>query len=177
MTLKKKLNNYCDDCWQCRVYEPIKLSDVKVMKYIERKKTYMNEDFVSFELGKKLKEKGFPQIEKGTLAMYDEEGEIYLLSATLLDQFEYNFKDFDKNDCVAPTISQVLKWLREEKNVDIVIYPIDASTIYMGGENYILSVYINRKRDYKLHHNGLDKYIKWNDAALAGIEYCLDNLI
>ena len=78
---------------------------------------------------------------------------------------------------VAPTISQVLEWLREEKEIDIVIYPIDACTVFMGGEKYILSVYTRRKRDYKLHHNNKDKYVKWENAALAGIEYVLDNLI
>ncbi len=35
----------------------------------------MREDFVSFELAVKLKEKGYPQVEKGTLAMYNEEDE------------------------------------------------------------------------------------------------------
>lgn len=35
----KKLNNYCDDCWQCRVYEPIELSNVKVIEINETKKT------------------------------------------------------------------------------------------------------------------------------------------
>lgn len=77
---------------------------------------------------------------------------------------------------VEPRISQALDWLRTEKNIDIVIYPID-STLYMGGEKYILSVYINTKRDYKLHNNNIDKYVKWEDAAVAGIEYVLDNLI
>lgn len=32
-------------------------------------------DFVVFELAKKLKDKGFPQVKKGTLAMYNEDGE------------------------------------------------------------------------------------------------------
>lgn len=78
---------------------------------------------------------------------------------------------------VEPRISQALDWLRTEKNIDIVIYPIDACTLYMGGEKYILSIYNDAKRIYKLHHDTIDKYVKWEDAAVAGIEYVLDNLI
>ena len=77
---------------------------------------------------------------------------------------------------VEPRISQVLDWLRTEKNIDIVIYPIDP-TLYKGGEKYILSVYINGKRDYKLRDNNVDKYVTWEDAAVVGIEYVLGNLI
>lgn len=76
-----------------------------------------------------------------------------------------------------PRISQVLDWLRNEKNIDVVIYPIDTSTIFMGGEKYILSIYNNGKRDMRIHLKSDDKFVKWEDAAVAGIEYYLDNLI
>ena len=89
----------------------------------------------------------------------------------------YDYKNQTYQHSIEPRISQVLDWLRIEKNIDIVIYPIDASTLYMGGEKYILSIYNNAKRDYKLHNDNIDKYVKWEDAAVAGIEYVLDNLI
>lgn len=78
---------------------------------------------------------------------------------------------------VEPRISQVLDWLREEKDIDIVIYPVDACTVFMGGEKYILSVYNCGRREYKIHHNNIDKYVKWEDAAVAGIEYVVENLL
>ena len=78
---------------------------------------------------------------------------------------------------VEPRISQVLDWLRTEKNIDIVIYPVDASTVFMGGEKYILSVYNCGRRDMRIHNNKIDYHVKWEDAAVAGIEYVLDNLI
>ena len=78
---------------------------------------------------------------------------------------------------VEPRISQVLDWLRTEKNIDIVIYPVDASTVFMGGEKYILSVYNCGKRDLRIYNDGNDKFVKWEDAAVAGIKYVLDNLI
>lgn len=76
----------------------------------------MDKEFVTFEIAKKLKEKGYPQIEKWTLAMYNEDGEWYSLCPTF-DEYYYDFKDFDRHDFVCPTISQVLKWFRKEKNI------------------------------------------------------------
>ena len=78
---------------------------------------------------------------------------------------------------VEPRISQVLDWLRTEKNIDIVIYPVDASTVFMGGEKYILSVYNCGRRDMRIHIDGSYIFVKWEDAAVAGIKYVLDNLI
>ena len=132
------------------------------------------EDFVTFEIAKKLKEKGFKQGYNtfGYKPVFSDENTIKYIS----DIGAYENEYFGIN-IPCPTISQVLKWLREEKEIDIVIYPIDASTVFMGGEKYILSVYINRKRDYKLLHNNKYKYVEWKEAALAGIKYVLDNLI
>ena len=80
---------------------------------------------------------------------------------------------------VEPQIYQVLDWLRTERDIDIVIYPIDSSTVYMGGEKYILSVYRDGRREDKILHNNIDKYayVKWEDAAVAGIKYVIDNLL
>ena len=124
-------------------------------------------EVVSYEISKKLKEKGFNTEFKYSLGYYDTLG-------NFMSAADHWFLD---SWIIAPTISQVLKWLREEKEIDIVIYPIDGNTVFMGGEKYILSVYINKKRDYKLHHDNIDKYVKWEQAALAGIEYVIDNLI
>ena len=89
----------------------------------------------------------------------------------------YDYKNQTYQHSVEPRISQVLDWLRTEKNIDIVIYPIDACTLYMGGEKYILSIYRDGRRDYKIHHDNIDKYVKWEDAAVAGIKYVIDNLL
>ena len=89
----------------------------------------------------------------------------------------FDYKTQTYHHSVEPRISQVLDWLRTEKNIDIVIYPIDRSTIFMGSEKYILSIYDDGKRDMRIHIDGDDKFVKWEDAAVAGIEYVLDNLI
>ena len=84
------------------------------------------ETFVSFELAKKLKEKGF--VCDLPFAMYNELGQFALLTTsapirkaesgyTYRDYYAY--EDFDEHDFIAPTIAQVLKWLREEKNIHV----------------------------------------------------------
>lgn len=132
-------------------------------------------DFVDFDLAKKLKEKGFPQhwSDQNYILENEYEDDFFEVGAKYPVDVIYDYIP----TIAAPTISQVLKWLRTEKEIDIVIYPIDACTVFMGGEKYILSVYIRRKRYYKLHHDNKDKYVKWEDAAIAGIEYVLNNLI
>lgn len=124
-------------------------------------------DFVDFNLAKKLKEKGFPQVKIGTLAMYNEEGEWYSLARNL-DEFEYLFEDFDYHDCVCPTISQVLKWLREEKkiaiNIEFIPYTWQYKVIDMSFER-------------RFEPCGITLFSDYEEAAIAGIEYCLNNLI
>ena len=123
-------------------------------------------EFVSFSIAKKLKEKGYSQAEMNALAMYNEDSEWYSLSPTL-DDFYYDFKDFDENDCVCPTISQVLKWLRDEQIfVEIVITP-------MG----LYKPMIYDIEGFKKPYRDISPRIDFNEAALAGIEYVIDNLI
>ena len=79
------------------------------------------------------------------------------------------YKDWSKLDGYpAATISQVLKWLREEKKifVEIVITPMGLykPMIYdIGGV----------KKPYR----DISPRIDFNEASIAGIEYVIDNLI
>ena len=141
------------------------------------------EDFISFELAKKLKEKGFRE---KCLAYYDAEDNVGLLYNTqysdelLPCQYtdllaSYNSGDIAANldtsdNCIdAPTISQVLKWLREEKKVYLeLVIVVDAE--------YMCDIYKIDARPIECL--GSTEYSKtYEAAALAGIGYCLDNLI
>lgn len=137
------------------------------------------EDFVPFDLAVKLKEKGFSC--KYPFAMYDEDGDFYPLF-TSCDEDEdikcifgnrgyYGYDDFigDKDAVIAPTISQVLKWLREEKKLHI--------SIDVWGRTWGCDI-INLTGGHSLYWTAYCEDIKsYEDAALAGIEYVLDNLI
>lgn len=136
-------------------------------------KNFMNEDFAPFELAVKLKEKGFPQVKENTLAMYDVDGEWFPLAKTL-DDYEYAFEDFDDRDCVCPTISQVLKWLREEKKIHIIVEISDSGWYYTLYPNVRWE---NGKLKSDTYIMSFKHKASYEQAALAGIEYVLDNLI
>lgn len=119
----------------------------------------MEEDFVTFKLAKKLQEKGF---NKECFAHYDDLGNL------LLDQ------DYWKLDShiLAPTISQALKWLREEKKLHIVIVTgrdIVTNTRLWGYKIWDLANHV------WLHARIADN--SYELAALSGIEFVIDNLI
>lgn len=150
----------------------------------------MNEDFVTFELAKKLQEKGFKE---KCLAYYDVEDNVGLLYNTqytdeaLPCQYtdllqchntgEAETQPDDSGFCVdAPTISQVLKWLREEKKIHVIIatFVDQLNRCYTWGyEIWNISEFPKHIQhvSVKTNFTGHDK------AALAGIEFCLDNLI
>lgn len=131
-------------------------------------------EFVTFEIARKLKEKGYPQVKQNTLAMYDEDGKWYSMAETI--DTAYSFEDFDDRDCVCPTISQVLKWLREEKEIYIIVEPFPT----MSTKNKICwSWSFKWKSDgaYIEHTFADDEgYSTFEQATLAGIEYVLDIL-
>lgn len=129
----------------------------------------MEIDFVTFKIAKKLKEKGFPQVKKNTLAMYNETGEWFSLARNL-DSDEYSFIDFDDRDSVCPTIAQALKWLRKEKRIDAGAIWSNDDKVWVGYVNDMSMP--DLVSDYVLPHNFYDSYEK---AALNAIEYILDN--
>jgi hypothetical protein len=76
----------------------------------------------------------------------------------------------------APTISQVLKWLRKEKKMHMEIFLYDRKYSY-----FVKS--ITQICEDDLFHKCLnddttdEEYVTYEQAALAGIEYVLYNLI
>ena len=118
----------------------------------------MKEDFVGYDLAVKLKEKGFDE--------YCEYGHIL---------------EGDKGVLYTPTISQVLKWLREEKNLSVEPYSCACGwrvTICKTGN--VLEGYVSGgtcvKDEVKGHNYG-GAFDWYEQAALAGVEYVIDNLI
>lgn len=133
------------------------------------------ENFVPYKLAVKLEQKGFKQGYNifGFRPIFSNETTIRFISNIGAYQNEY----FGEN-IAAPTISQVLTWLRKEKKIHIAITITQDNNERFGGwdciivdfssknHRYIFDAcrYKNENRSYEL-------------AALAGIEYILDNLI
>ena len=122
-------------------------------------------NFVSFEIAQKLKEKGYPIKRKRS-------GILGLTKLEYIDEL--------------PTISQVLKWLREKKKIFVAI------NIGYCYESYEKPFPTNPKMEpiLKGYYYGIWELDNLNDknacseyfeapefAILAGIEYVIDNLI
>ena len=91
-------------------------------------KNTLYDDFVDFELAQALKSKGYPQSRAYAIAMYNEDGIFCSLCSSSGDY--YVIDDFDENDCVAPTLQAVRKWLNAYHNIFISI-----SVAFVGIEN------------------------------------------
>lgn len=137
---------------------------------------------MTYDLALKLREKGFKE---ECIAYYHTDGEL------LYNRDQYrggnyksllrSYNSLPKNpigceQIDAPTISQVLKWLREEKEIYIECFLYDGTYSY-----FIKSITQICKDD--LFHECLnedttdEEYTTYEQASLAGIEYVLDNLI
>jgi hypothetical protein len=117
------------------------------------------EDFIPYELAKKLEEKGFKT--ENTNWCYLDRNLVQVKKYVNISPYEY-----------APTISQVLKWLREEKKIYIAIdlwFSGYAAMIYTGISKE------NNNFNWKDFYNDQDRYETAEQAALAGIEYVIDN--
>ena len=126
-------------------------------------------EFVTFEIGKKLKEKGFIHDYNlyGYKPIYTDVNTI----ALIWNNGAYE-KDYFGENIPCPTISQLLKWLRDLLEIDIL-------------PNIVISYCdnLNRIRSYScnIYSPKLNKPIEteyfesYEEASLAGIEYVLDN--
>ena len=122
------------------------------------------EDFVNFELAQKLKEKGFSLEKTEIYGKFDSDG---LFHSQLY--FNY-FETMDCDETIAPTISQVLKWLRKEKKIHIGFG-------YSPRKKWRYVVMYMDDRFYNRPTLAVDGFLKLKQAALAGIEYTINNLI
>lgn len=126
-------------------------------------------DFVSFTIAQKLKNKGFILEKTEIYGKFDSDGLFH-------PQLYFNYiETMDCDEIIAPTISQALKWLRKEKKLYVGVTYLPKVE---GSQDFFYAT-IQYIGDYQktIYTNGNDSYDDWDEAALNGIEYVLDNLI
>lgn len=121
-------------------------------------------DFVNFKLAQKLKDKGFPQHITEDAYILDNYGEE---KYNIGDRLPIPFVPDYMADVAAPTISQVLKWLRDEKGIHVGIMLGEFSDWVYDVSRIYGNVFCDAEDDFQ----------SYEQAAIAGIEYVLDNLI
>ena len=123
------------------------------------------ENFVPYELAVKLEEKGFDEV----CYNYYEPLRHFLNPLKV----PWTNKDCKSYGAIAaPTISQVLKWLREEKKLHVVFPFYEDKGFY-----YYVQRIGNAARIVSSFDDSDTCFDTAELAALAGIKYCLDNLI
>ena len=126
----------------------------------------ITEDYVSFETAKLLKEKGFDEKCRALYTFW-------------LDEVEGPKEDEAENWNIepkyfsAPTLQMVMKWLREEKGVQIEISIVgtdtwESPTKWMYGFRCQTKDVIDRRNA---------DFSSYEEACEAAIKYCLENLI
>ena len=124
------------------------------------------EDYVSFEVAKLLKEKGFEE-ECVYFYDWDEEDEIYRICS---NGGSCNSKEYPTYFSM-PTLQMAMKWLREMHKISIEI----TST------GYLIDNDVEWECDIKAGHRLYFKHItnekSFESCAEEAIKYCLENLI
>jgi hypothetical protein len=143
----------------------------------------IKEAYVSFEIAKLLKEKGFNEYCWKLYELVDLNKPI-LLNGFELDSdskfWDNKYLELYKKEhsyindiCSAPTHQMVMQWLREIHNLHIVPKKDFYGGFYTGRIYDDRREIITDKDDY-IACSGYDKY---EDATEAAIKYCLENLI
>jgi hypothetical protein len=130
----------------------------------------ITEDYVSFEVAKILKERGFNgEDAENCFAFYNKNGEISFLQ-TFGDIADYYNSE---NPVIAPTLQMATKWLREVHKWSIQVFPV-FDTLKWCYDIYELKIQKYQSRPDLLSNVDYDTY---EEACEAALIYCLENLI
>ena len=126
----------------------------------------IKETYCSYEVAKLLKEKGFHE---PCIATYN--------STTKNFQVEEIYEDWTihwKGYISAPTQQMAMAWLREEKNIFIVIEPHTYDYVNEKNKSCVCSLWVG---DNYYEYIESKDYPSYEDAVEAALKYCLENLI
>lgn len=123
----------------------------------------ITEDYVSFEVAKLLKEKGFDAVECQNSPHF---------SYNIDGQFSGPSWDSEYN---APTLQMAMKWLREMCNLSVEVHFFLNEENNMSSWNYdiIDTVTYCNKAKYDMR----ETFKTFEESCEAAIKYCLENLI
>ena len=156
----------------------------------------ITEDYVSFEVAKLLKEKGFKEwcrccygvavLHNGEDISFDEEcelkdegrgNEIEYVEGGTFYYFNCNNGDEDTNVWAAPTLQMAMKWLREVHNLHIEVYRTACGYLYIISKVPTGSDLYNNGDAYDGDDENSGQWTTYEKACEAAIKYCLKNLI
>lgn len=125
----------------------------------------IQEDYVSFETAKLLKEKGF-----------DEECNMAYFNETLVDYTMFGFC-LGGDLLYCPTLQMAMKWLREVHKIHISVemgFDVDNHQYYFFAPS--VCRFSDKSGEYE-NPFGEKEFDTYEEACEAAIRYCLENLI
>lgn len=122
----------------------------------------ITEDYISFEIAKLLKEKGFNEMTE--LAYGLEHGHV----RNDLPVSYWRNSEIDEYKFSCPTLQMAMKWLREVHNIFIQV------ELYSKYDNYCFELFQNTHR-LMIEHR--EVYNSYEETAESAIKYCLEKLI
>ena len=180
--LVEEINTLLDDEFRCNSYDEAtgfqnaltlikKFIDTLEVKEIDVEKekpkngkenNMLTEDYVSFEIAKLLKEKGFYNPYCYYYYFTDIESKTPCVTDKVID--------INEDKYLAPTLQMAMKWLREVHNYLILI---DVDDLLEG---YQWAIYYTDSHKITPHAEWIDK-ASYEEACEAAIKYCLEHLI
>lgn len=129
----------------------------------------IKEAYVSFEVAKLLKEKGFNEKCRGCYhsEFDDNDNSIIMLEKWMAQPYNNDFED-ETFLCSAPTHQMAIAWVRE-RNISI-----EPSALNAHLWAYTIYKLLNNKVE-ELHNDGV--YESYEEAVEEALKYCLTNLI
>jgi len=122
----------------------------------------IQEAYCSFEVSKVFKEKGFVQ---ETLMVYNQNGN-FMPNGAIEDTYQIFYP--------APTHQMAMAWLREEKNIFIVIEPHVYDYVNEKNKSYVCSLWVGD--NYYEYIESRD-YPSYEEAVETALKYCLKKII
>lgn len=126
----------------------------------------IKEAFVSFEIAKLLKEKGFNE---PCIATYNSTTKKFHVEELYLD-WSTQWESYIS----VPTHQMAMAWLREEKNIFIVIEPHLYDYVNEKNKSYVCSLWVG---DNYYEYIESKDYPSYEETVEAALKYCLQNLI
>lgn len=141
----------------------------------KNKKVMITEDYVSFEVAKLLKEKGFNESCHATYDTAVTGGKPKFSQYEAISFFPYGIRNTDDKYSMvisAPTHQMAMKWLREVYHIFIEI----STSIDLNGNYHSRYTILDKECKY-IRRGYTDFDWEYKDACDAAIKYCLENLI
>lgn len=130
--------------------------------------TPLYEDYVSFEVAKLLKEKGFDEKCRTYYKVFPESR----IAAIYHSSENRGVSEDDPNEILCPTLQMAMKWLREVHNLVILV---EFSTFEFNKERPFMWSISYQKVDGD--YIAGTYHPTYEEACEAAIKYCLENLI